>query len=59
MSSSKQTNPDHGGSDQKKWADTQDWEPYREIITELYITKKWKLQQVKDHMEQEYSFKAT
>ena len=35
----------------------EDWEPYREIIAELYRTKK--LKDVMDEMEKVYFFKAT
>ncbi len=36
---------------------TEDWEPYREIIAELYRTKK--LKEVMEDMESVYYFKAT
>ena len=35
----------------------EDWEPYRDIIAELYRTKK--LKDVMDEMETVYFFKAT
>lgn len=65
MSSSDQKNPDQegsghqGGSGHQKWAETDEWEPYRQIITDLYITEKKTVQEVTALMEQAYGFKAT
>lgn len=59
MSSSDQRVPDQANLSQKKWVESEDWEPYRQIITNLYITEKKTVTEVTQYMQQNYGFNAT